>query len=153
MFVPQNTNSICDSTMYVLDTRYLCGTTDEVHIHDIPPGLLRGSTEEFCPLNRGFTLYDTTWARMDRNWCRSYISVSVELTTVLILLIQCIYEISSLGSARTLWCHMIIMEVGIATGRGSIPGRDRRFLSTPQHPDRLWGPPSLLFNRYRRLFP
>jgi hypothetical protein len=25
--------------------------------------------------------------------------------------------------------------------------------SSPPHPDRLWGPPSLLLNGYRRLFP
>jgi hypothetical protein len=29
--------------------------------------------------------------------------------------------------------------------RGSIPARRKRFFSTPQHPDRPWGPPSLLF--------
>jgi hypothetical protein len=33
-------------------------------------------------------------------------------------------------------------------GRDSIPGRDKRFVSTPQRPDRLWGPPSLLSNGY-----
>jgi hypothetical protein len=32
-------------------------------------------------------------------------------------------------------------------GRDSIPGRDKRFISTPQRPDRLWGPPSLLPQR------
>jgi hypothetical protein len=41
--------------------------------------------------------------------------------------------------------------VGIATrygleGRGSIPGRGEICFFTPQHPDRLWGPPSLLSN-------
>jgi hypothetical protein len=48
-------------------------------------------------------------------------------------------------------------SVGIATGyrlhgRGSIPGIVR-FFSSPQCPDRIWGPPSLLFNRNRGLFP
>jgi hypothetical protein len=48
-------------------------------------------------------------------------------------------------------------SVGIATGYGldgpgSIPGKDKIF-SAPQCPDRLRGPPSLLYNGYRWLFP
>jgi hypothetical protein len=44
-------------------------------------------------------------------------------------------------------------SVGIAKGyvldgRGSIPGRSKRFLSAPQHPDQLWGLPSLQSNGY-----
>jgi hypothetical protein len=42
---------------------------------------------------------------------------------------------------------------GLMNGRGSIPGRGKRFLSSLQRPDRLWGPPSLLSNGYRRLSP
>jgi hypothetical protein len=37
--------------------------------------------------------------------------------------------------------------------QGLIPGRDKRFFSSPQHPDRLWGPSSDLSNGYRGLFP
>jgi hypothetical protein len=37
--------------------------------------------------------------------------------------------------------------------RGSIPGRGKRFLSIGQRPDRLWGPPSLLSNSHRKLYP
>jgi len=32
-------------------------------------------------------------------------------------------------------------------------GSGKRFLSSPKYPDRLWGPPSLLFNRYRGSVP
>jgi hypothetical protein len=44
-------------------------------------------------------------------------------------------------------------SMGTATGygldgRGSIPGRVKRRFSTPQYPDRLWSPPSILSNGY-----
>jgi hypothetical protein len=35
-------------------------------------------------------------------------------------------------------------------GLGSIPDNARFFFS-PQHPDRLWGPPSLMSSGHRRL--
>jgi hypothetical protein len=38
-------------------------------------------------------------------------------------------------------------------GQGSIPDRGRGFFLYPLRPDRLWGPPSLLYNGYRGLFP
>jgi hypothetical protein len=34
-------------------------------------------------------------------------------------------------------------------GQGSIPGKGKRFLYTPQRPDQLWGPPGLLSSVYR----
>lgn len=36
--------------------------------------------------------------------------------------------------------------------RGSIPGMGKRFFSTPQHPDRFWCSPNLLYNRHLGLF-
>jgi hypothetical protein len=44
-------------------------------------------------------------------------------------------------------------SVGIAMGygldgRGLIPGKGKRFFSTPQLLNRLWGPPNLLSNGY-----
>jgi len=48
----------------------------------------------------------------------------------------------------------VMLRAGTVTAywlddRGSIPDRDRNSVS----PDKFWGPPSLLFNGYRRLFP
>jgi hypothetical protein len=37
--------------------------------------------------------------------------------------------------------------------RGSIPGRGKGFFLSPLCPDRLWGPPNLLYNGYRGSFP
>jgi hypothetical protein len=34
-------------------------------------------------------------------------------------------------------------------GRNSISGGSQRFFASPQLPDRLWDPPSLIHNRYR----
>jgi hypothetical protein len=56
--------------------------------------------------------------------------------------------------------YFIYMRVGIATGYGlddqgvgdRIPVGARIFTSL-RRSDRIWGPPSLLFNRYRGIFP
>jgi hypothetical protein len=43
------------------------------------------------------------------------------------------------------------LRPGLPRNLGSISGKDKRFLSTPQHSDRLWGPSSLLSDGYRAL--
>jgi hypothetical protein len=56
-------------------------------------------------------------------------------------------------------CHYRSLDssVSIATGYGldiwgSIPARGKKFVSTPQNPELLWGPPSLLSNVFQRYF-
>jgi hypothetical protein len=44
------------------------------------------------------------------------------------------------------------LQAGRSDDRGSIPGGGWELLSSTPCPDRLWGPPSLLSNGYRRLF-
>jgi hypothetical protein len=46
----------------------------------------------------------------------------------------------------------IVSDYGL-DDRGSIPGRGKGFFLYPLCPDRLWGPPSLLYNGYRGYFP
>jgi hypothetical protein len=46
----------------------------------------------------------------------------------------------------------IVMGYGLET-KGSIPEAVKKFLSSPQCPDRLQGLPSLLSNEYRERFP
>jgi hypothetical protein len=48
----------------------------------------------------------------------------------------------------TLDIHGALLQRG-----GSSPGRGKRFFFSPKRPDRLWGPPSPLFNGYRGSFP
>jgi hypothetical protein len=63
-------------------------------------------------------------------------------------------------SILILWFHPRRhgISVVLATGYGlndggSISGRGEIFFSTPQLPDLLWGPPSLLSDGYRVIFP
>jgi hypothetical protein len=53
----------------------------------------------------------------------------------------------SLGSSVS-----IVSDCGLDDW-GSIPDRGRRFFFYPLRQDRLWGPPSLLYNGYRGSFP
>jgi hypothetical protein len=65
-----------------------------------------------------------------------------------------------MGRPNRLVSHLISLEVGIATGYGlddrgvavRVPVGSRIF-SCPRRPHRFWGPPNLLYNGYRRLFP
>jgi hypothetical protein len=51
------------------------------------------------------------------------------------------YKVSRGSSVST------VSDYGL-DGRGSIPDRGRGFVFLPLGPGRLWGPPSLLYNRY-----
>jgi hypothetical protein len=46
----------------------------------------------------------------------------------------------------------IVSDCGL-DDQGLIPDRSKIFFFQPLRPDRLWGPPSFLFNGYRGSFP
>jgi hypothetical protein len=46
-----------------------------------------------------------------------------------------------------------MLGAGWPNERDSVPGTEKRFFSSPQRPNGLWGPTSLLYNRNRVLFP
>jgi hypothetical protein len=65
------------------------------------------------------------------------------------------------GSKRRISIKLVVagfrgpgIEMGYwLNGQDSLPGRGKRFLCTPQRPDRLWGPFSLLSIGYRGYLP
>jgi len=57
-------------------------------------------------------------------------------------------------SARFIHNGYVFNATGIRAGRpGFYSRQDHWFFSSPSRPDRLWGPPSLIFNGYQGLFP
>jgi hypothetical protein len=72
-------------------------------------------------------------------------------TTIIFIYILYKYTVSidiGAGGAQ----YSIWLRTGLPGDRGSIPGRGKDF-SSSLCSDRLWGPPSLLYNGYRESFP
>jgi hypothetical protein len=55
--------------------------------------------------------------------------------------------------SKSIYSSVVIATGYRLDGQGSIPSRGKRFFSSPQHPDQLWGLPSLLSNGYWGLCP
>jgi len=45
------------------------------------------------------------------------------------------------------------LQAGQARNYSSIPSRNKRFFSSPKHPNQLWRPASLLITGYLEFFP
>jgi len=84
-------------------------------------------------------------------FCRSQVSITIALSKDAI---SCLYECISI-----LLCILMTirysdwLRAGRTDDRGWIPGGGWEFFSSTPCPDRLWGPPGILLNVYRRLFP
>jgi hypothetical protein len=62
-------------------------------------------------------------------------------------------QIQSFTAVITIiFTHPHLSDYGL-DDQGSIPDRGRGFFFKPLRPDRLWGPPNLLFNGHRGSFP
>lgn len=49
--------------------------------------------------------------------------------------------------------HFSGLQAGRPRNQGSVPGKGRRFFSSLEHPDRLWGLPNILYSGYRGAAP
>jgi hypothetical protein len=98
------------------------------------------SSEIACPGNvADCTLYNCQ--KYATSKVKGFITVSVNVTVainVFMKILKPLYTYTSHGSADSL--VSITIGYGLES-RDSIPDRDKRFFSTAQCPDRLWGPP------------
>jgi hypothetical protein len=105
-------------------------------------------TSSFCWVRNCSPLYlikyisNNTWRKwILLRWKRHMITFVYYLKHCMVIVLECRYR-----------------SVGIPTGYrldglSSIPGRVKKYFSSPHCPDRLWSPPSLLSKDYWKVFP
>jgi hypothetical protein len=81
--------------------------------------------------------------------------VRYELSCYIVYYLDELRVVQSIHSRRNIHSLHRIQEGGGIAGRprdrSLIPGRGKRFFSSPQRPDRVWSPPNILSNGYREL--
>jgi hypothetical protein len=121
----------------------------------------------YCPLSVGWDIFNKQ--RVCRALKISCIQTIHETVSDIKHNIRYLYNICfiivikelELQSIYGITCESRDLSVGIVTrlragrpkNRGSIPHRDRRFISSPKRADRLWDPSSVPLSWNRGLFP
>jgi hypothetical protein len=115
--------------------------------------LLSGISSQYYKMWwNGFLVYKSETKLLRSKNMKKYSGKDVkikEIIYVIQFLKLCVIFRFAVNSVGNIWCKSQDSSVGVATGCGlvgrrSISGMGNRFFFSPQYPDRLWSPLSLL---------